>query len=122
MATLAGASLNDTERRGLDLLVELVQEALGERLHGIWLFGSRARGEEPGPESDVDVLVIASGDEMELRETVSKARLKAVEATDYAAYYSVQTWTPEWLENRREIKSFFVQEVDRDKIVLAGKP
>jgi hypothetical protein len=35
--------------------------------------------------------------------------------------YSVHVFDPEWLEGRREIESFFIQEVDRDKIVLFGK-
>lgn len=34
--------------------------------------------------------------------------------------YSVHVYDPEWLHQRREIESFFVREVDRDKIVLAG--
>jgi hypothetical protein len=34
--------------------------------------------------------------------------------------YSVHVHNPEWLQRRREIESFFIQEVDRDKIVLAG--
>ena len=34
--------------------------------------------------------------------------------------YSVHVFDPEWLQRRREIESFFIQEVDRDKIVLAG--
>jgi hypothetical protein len=28
--------------------------------------------------------------------------------------------TPEWLRGRREIRSFFIAEVDRDKLVLHG--
>jgi len=27
--------------------------------------------------------------------------------------------TPQWLAQRREIRSFFITEVDRDKVVLA---
>jgi hypothetical protein len=34
--------------------------------------------------------------------------------------YSVHVYDPEWLRGRRKIESFFIQEVDRDKIVLAG--
>jgi hypothetical protein len=34
--------------------------------------------------------------------------------------YSVQVHDRDWLRGRREIESFFIQEVDRDKIVLAG--
>jgi hypothetical protein len=36
--------------------------------------------------------------------------------------YSVHVYDPSWLQGRREIHSFFIQEVDRDKIVLAGSP
>lgn len=35
---------------------------------------------------------------------------------------SLVVWDPEWLAHRRDIRSFFVQEVDRDKIVLHGSP
>ena len=34
----------------------------------------------------------------------------------------VQVVDPDWIEGRRGIESFFIQEVDRDKLVLAGKP
>jgi hypothetical protein len=33
--------------------------------------------------------------------------------------FSVHVGTPEWLEQRRAIRSFFIAEVDRDKVVLA---
>jgi hypothetical protein len=36
--------------------------------------------------------------------------------------FSVKVVDPEWLTERRPIESFFIQEVDRDKIVLAGQP
>ena len=39
---------------------------------------------------------------------------------DSPVYYSVQVRDADWLADRRQIRSFFVQEVDRDKIVLAG--
>jgi hypothetical protein len=35
-------------------------------------------------------------------------------------WYSFFVETPEWLHGRRKIPSFFVAEVDRDKIVLYG--
>jgi len=31
-------------------------------------------------------------------------------------------YSPERLAQRREIRSFFIDEVDRDEIVLAGEP
>jgi hypothetical protein len=35
-------------------------------------------------------------------------------------WYSLFIADPEWLQGRREIRSFFIAEVDRDKIVLYG--
>lgn len=50
----------------------------------------------------------------------------ADEAADAAGgdpmLFSVIVYTPERVAQRREIRSFFIQEVDRDKIVLVGKP
>jgi Nucleotidyltransferase domain len=43
----------------LDRFVELLTAELGTD-HGVWLYGSRARGETPGEESDVDVLVVSA--------------------------------------------------------------
>ncbi len=34
--------------------------------------------------------------------------------------FSVHVHTPEWLAQRREIHSYFITEVDRDKIALCG--
>jgi hypothetical protein len=38
------------------------------------------------------------------------------------SFFSVQVHDPAWLEQRREIRSFFIREVDRDKVVLSGSP
>jgi hypothetical protein len=38
------------------------------------------------------------------------------------AAFVPHTWDRTWLEGRREIGSFFIQEVDRDKVVLFGRP
>jgi hypothetical protein len=35
-------------------------------------------------------------------------------------YFSVHVHTPAWLAQRCEIRSFFLAEVDRDKVVLCG--
>jgi len=37
-------------------------------------------------------------------------------------FFSVHVYDPDHVARRREIRSFFFEEVDRDKIVLAGKP
>lgn len=44
----------------LRIIKSRLQEACGERLKGILLYGSAARGDS-GPESDIDVLVLLEG-------------------------------------------------------------
>ena len=123
MTTLADTSLSEQERRVLERLALLLEEAYGPDLEAVWLYGSRARGEPRREESDVDVLVIVSGgDEAELRRRVFDLKYEAAKAEDAeAAFFSVVVATPEWLAGRREIDAFFILEVDRDKVVLFGE-
>jgi predicted nucleotidyltransferase len=118
---MARASLAPAERRVVERLVDLLREELGSDLHAIWLYGSRARGETPHAESDIDLMVIADGGDrrygMKSIELVNEvARAEGVSPV----WYSVFIADPEWLHGRREIRSFFIAEVDRDKIVLHG--
>ena len=122
MPPIAEASLTEHERRVVDLFLEAVTERLGERLRSVWLYGSRARGEEPGEYSDVDLLIVAEGGR-EADRLVNDVMVET--AMDEGAnpfLFSTIVLTPERLANRREIRSFFIQEVDRDKIVLHGEP
>lgn len=105
----------------MERLVGRLREELGEDLRAVWLYGSRARREEPHDESDIDLMVIADGGH-------ERYWTKAFELTNEVAdaegvspvWYSVFVSHPEWLRGRREIRSFFIAEVDRDKIVLYG--
>lgn len=124
MNALAQASLRAEERALLDRFVDELHLRLGDGLQGVWLFGSRARGERPSEDSDVDVLVFvddASWDgRMEVRGVLDDvAHELAMNALPWS--FSVHVHTPNWLAQRREIRSFFVAEVDRDKIVLCGE-
>lgn len=126
---LARAALNDTERRAIARIVEALESDLGDDLLAVWLYGSRARGEADPNEthydrrSDIDMIAI-----VDPRRKVSDFRwdftpklIALVEAEgDSPPYYSLQIIDADWLVNRRQIRSFFYQEVDRDKIVLAG--
>jgi len=126
---LADAALNETERRVVERLLVRLRERLAPDLLAIWLYGSRARGEadpeemDPDLRSDIDLLAIVDS-----AQDVEEARwwaLPMVEAEadaegDSPVYYSLRIFNPEWLRSRREIRSFFIQEVDRDKLVLAG--
>lgn len=104
-------------------MLQLMHDQFGGRLRSVWLYGSRARGERPGLESDIDLLAIAEPDE-------GDDVLTAILLVDQAArelalprpIVSIKVHDPNWLEGRRAIDSFFIRDVDRDKIVLYGKP
>jgi predicted nucleotidyltransferase len=123
MAGLAEASLNELERRVLERSVARLRSAYGNRLRSVWLFGSRARGEPPRPESDVDVLVVV--EQANLDDSLHASRLvydvARAEGADPVTF-AVKVYSPDRIAQRREIRSFFIQEVDRDKVVLAGEP
>lgn len=126
---LARAALNETERRAIARIVEALETELGEDLLAVWLYGSRARGEADPNEthydrrSDIDMIAIV--DPRRKASDVSwgfTSKLVAlVEAEgDSPPYYSLRFYDADRLRNRRQIRSFFFQEVDRDKLVLAG--
>ncbi|HKB49811.1 MAG TPA: nucleotidyltransferase domain-containing protein [Solirubrobacterales bacterium] len=118
---LASATLSEVERNTVRHFVALMDDAIGDDLRGLWLYGSRARGEAPREDSDVDLLVIANGDrerQRRLAMDLSEAAALAEEESPFT--YSVQVHDEEWLRGRRKVQSFFIGEVDRDKIVLAG--
>ena len=58
MPSVADAALDQQERELLDRLVAELRRVYGDDLDGVWLYGSRARGERVHDESDVDVLVV----------------------------------------------------------------
>lgn len=124
VATVAEASLTEDERRVVERFVELMREQFGSRLRSVWLYGSRARSERPGPESDIDLLAIVDPDEG------ADDVLTAILLVDQAAeelgverpIVSIKVCNPAWLAERREIDSFFIRDVDRDKVVLYRKP
>ncbi len=114
--------MTTAEQALLDRFVDELRRGLGEELHAVWLFGSRARGEQPAEDSDVDVLVLiddASWDRRMMVRTILDDAARELGLDALAWSFSVHVHTPEWLAQRREIGSFFIAEVDRDKIVLS---
>lgn len=117
---LNAAQLTESERRVVERLASRLENVLGADLRALWLYGSRARG-TARPESDVDLLVIADGGRGRYGRTAGDLSEKIAIAEGESPFnYSVHVHDPEWLQERRKIESFFIQEVDRDKIVLAG--
>jgi predicted nucleotidyltransferase len=123
MSTLAHASLTDLERKALEAVVHELGDRLGPSLRSIWLYGSRARGEPPHDESDVDLLVVLDERSRDADRRVYDAVWHGAERAGASpVMFSVFVYDVERIAQRREIESFFIQEVDRDKIVLFGEP
>jgi predicted nucleotidyltransferase len=126
MSSLSGTSLSADELALLERFAEVARSRLGDALHAIWLFGSRARGEPPAHEdSDVDLLVLVDDASWEGKNRVHAALVEAAAALrleSLSPWFAIHIHTPEWLEGRRAIKSFFIAEVDRDKVVIRGSP
>lgn len=119
---LATAALTEGERETVQRLASGLRKALGDDLRALWLYGSRARG-EAHPESDVDLLVIADGGRDRYQRLAWDLSEEAAAASGESPFsYSVHVHDREWLQGRREIESFFIGEVDRDKLVLVGSP
>lgn len=119
---LATAALSEAESNTVRRFVALLRDALGDDLRALWLYGSRARGEGgPGGDSDIDLLVVADGGHKRHgRAAMDLSEEAAIAEGESPFSYSVHVYDPEWLRRRRKVESFFIQEVDRDKIVLVG--
>jgi predicted nucleotidyltransferase len=126
-----GVALNERERRVLAKLLDDLRNRLGDDLLAIWLYGSRARGEadagetDPDLRSDVDLMAIV--DPARDARQVGWEAMELIEAAadaegDSPVFYSLRVFDTEYLRDRRRIHSFFLQEVDRDKVVLLGSP
>ena len=124
MSALAQTSLSADERRLLDAWLARLRETMGDDLRAVWLFGSRARGEPPAHEdSDVDLLVLVRDASWDARRPVGATLQQVADELGLGAlpiWFTPHVHDVRWLEGRREIRSFFVQEVDRDKVVLYG--
>lgn len=117
---LNAAQLTESERRVVEHFASRLDNELGSDLRGLWLYGSRARG-TAHPESDVDLLVIADGGRDRYGRIAGDLSEEAAITEGESPFnFSVHVHDPEWLQGRRAIESFFIQEVDRDKVVLVG--
>lgn len=119
MATLRDASLSVDERRLLERFAADLRADERNKVDSIWLFGSRARGGPLREDSDVDLLVLVADDSWNAKARIHDTLLQTAREHDLEALtwsFSVHIHTPEWLAGRREIGSFFIAEVDRDKV------
>jgi predicted nucleotidyltransferase len=123
VADLSSASLSSSHRRVVESLLADLRVEFGADLLAVWLYGSRARGEPPHPESDVDLLVVTrDGSDGDWRRAYRILYGLAERAGTSPVDFSLKVVSQAWIDDRRAIESFFIQEVDRDKLVLAGQP
>lgn len=120
MVTLAAARLEPAERRVLDRLVDLLRDEYGPDLHGVWLYGSRARGERTGPESDIDLMVITAEGRRDSDRSTRLLHRAADEVNGNPGLFSLHSYDHLELARERGIESFFLKEVDRDRVVVFG--
>jgi uncharacterized protein (UPF0332 family)/predicted nucleotidyltransferase len=118
VATLSDATLTSEERRALRRLVALLEEELGDRLRGVWLYGSRARGEASDGGADVDLLVVMDDPDREAVRRLLETAAEEEGANPYVFSPLIRDET--WLADRRAARAFFLLEIERDKIVVAG--
>jgi predicted nucleotidyltransferase len=121
--------LTDRERRVVEGLLVLLRAEIGDELRAVWLFGSRARGEadlaetDPDRRSDIDLMVVVDPgvDSLRLRWDLAP-RLEAIADAegDSPVWYSLHVYDADRIRQRRGVESFFLREVDRDKVVLIG--
>lgn len=121
MPALADAALDARERALLDRLVVVLRDEYRDDLHGVWLYGSRARGERTHDESDIDVLVITK-DERSDKDLIPLTWRVLDQLGFRGVPVDVRQRSLIWIEDRRRIDAFFLRDLDRDKIVLFGEP
>jgi predicted nucleotidyltransferase len=121
MAVLADAALDERERELLDRFVAALEQTYGDDLDAVWLYGSRARGERPHDESDIDLLVVTRGDRDD-HELIPTLWRVLAQMGNPRVLVDPRQRSRAWVEDRRAIDSFFLRDVDRDKIVLYGRP
>jgi predicted nucleotidyltransferase len=107
--------LTDRERQVAIEFVERVRQRFDGQLVSAVLFGSRARGEAE-PDSDMDVLVVMSSADPEVRKEI---RYLAVEVwLEHGIYLSTRVWSQAHWRKLEELQTLLYQNIRRDGINL----
>lgn len=100
--------------RKLDDAVRLIVRRA--RPQAIILFGSYAGGAQ-GPDSDVDLLVVAETDE---RAELAAELLEMLEPVFEQQRFDLLVCTPRWWERARHVRGFVTHEADRKGVRIYG--
>lgn len=107
----------------LSMFAASVREAYGQRLRGLYLFGSRARGDHE-PHSDADVAVLLCDEAWELTSEKRRLARLAVEAI-VATGVHVQGWPVslcDWSQPERSSNARLIENMRRDGRSLMPTP
>lgn len=101
-------SVSHPHERAFESFARRAQEAIGDSIHELLLFGSTARGEARGIDSDVDVFVVldTTEHEDELRDIAYEVQL------EYGVVLSLHVKSKERFEERKDHP--FIKNVLRD--------
>lgn len=93
-------------------------EAFNRARHvrAVYLFGSHARG-EAGPDSDVDLCIVADGAERQLE--AARDFRRAMRTVEDKPAFSLLPITPERLQEKRTVGDHFFQTVLQEGVLLA---
>ena len=104
-----GAALRDYTRR--------LQESVGDRLTGLWLFGSKARGDSDS-DSDIDLLVVVTGEQPDTRWRIWG--LGADVSLEYDVLFNAHIVHADRWQEECQYRGTLWREIERDGVPLLG--
>lgn len=108
-------SLQTKEQTGIHEYVAQLRAALGEALIGVWLFGSKSRGDY-SPESDIDLLVVLKDlrpeERWRIRRTAARCSLQ------YDVLFNTHILDGARWEEEVRYKGTLWREIQRDGVSL----
>ncbi|HLF17117.1 MAG TPA: nucleotidyltransferase domain-containing protein [Candidatus Thermoplasmatota archaeon] len=116
-ATLTDLAVSEPVRGALGRFMKEVQQRAGDRIIEVVLYGSVARG-QPGPESDVDLLVRWRGAEAEGRAVMAGVTTRIF--LDTGVLLSTHVFSSERWNRIAELQTAFHENVAREGISVSG--
>jgi predicted nucleotidyltransferase len=111
--------LTDMEKRVALSFVKRMRQRFDGQLIDAVLFGSRARGEAQ-PDSDMDVLVVMSSADPEVRKQIR--HIAAEVWLEHDIYLSTRVWSQAQWRKLEELQTLLYQNIHRDGISLLELP
>ncbi len=103
------------KNEALEQFIRQVKEKHGDKIEKIILFGSLARGEAT-EESDIDILVITSGNRFEMQMNLSEIAVDIL--LDTGEYISAKAVSTEEYSFMEKIKTGFYQNIAKEGVVV----